>query len=209
MITVGIIESNYLLSRNYVEFFEALNDYKIAFRVASFNDLDLTQNLPQFDVIVLSALPEESNDMHIIQYMKKAWPFISVVLFTTSTDVVFIINCLKNGADGYILKTDGLFELHQAIRQTKKDGLVISPVVARLLIRHIFTETTAAFQLNLTVKEKQIIHLVKEGLSYKQMAKELKVTPFTINHHLKKIYKKSDVKSRSQLMVLLQKYAET
>jgi DNA-binding NarL/FixJ family response regulator len=210
MVRIGIIERNYLLSKNYSDFFEALSDYFIAFQVPSLKDLILqSQQLQSIDVVIIDVPSTDRDEMDSIKYLKKEWPDTKLILFTSRTENAFILDCLKNGADSYLLKTEGLFELHKAIKETMHDGLVISPAIARQLVRHLFSGNHSLIPLNFTVKEKEIIQLVKEGLSYKEMAEQLKVTPFTVNHHLKKIYKKAGVNSRSQLMVLLQKHADS
>ena len=209
MINIGIIECNHLLSKSYADFFEALSDYIISFQVASIKDFDeQSDQLTSVNAIILDLPSSDNDDIETIKYLKKEVPAARLIVFTSRTEIAFIMDCLKYGADSYLLKTEGLFELHRAIKETIHNGMVISPTVARHLVRHIFLGKNYLLPLNFTSKEKEIIKLVKEGLSYKQMADQLSVTPFTINHHLKKIYKKGGVNSRSQLMVLLEKYAE-
>lgn len=205
MINVGIIESNYILSRNYADFFEGMAEYVIAFQYASVKDLFHQPNqLQGADVVVVDIAPADGTGHESIEFIKKHSPSVKVIVFTSKKETSFVVDSLKSGADGYILKTDGLFELHKAIKETLQDGLVLSPPAARLFVRYIFSAKHQYIPLNFTVKENDIIKLVQEGLSYKEMADRLKVTPFTINHHLKNIYKKGGVNSRSQLMVLLQ-----
>lgn len=206
MINIGIIEPNHLFSETYKDFFEALSDHAIVFRATALNDLLVEDNthLPPVDVIILDVHPSGTAGNDTIKLLKKAAPSTRIILFTSRSELVFLVESLKFGADGIILKNEGLFELHRAINETLHNGLVISPVITRQLVQHLIPGNHSTLPFNLTIKEKEIIQLVKEGLSYKEMAESLGVTPFTVNHHLKKIYKKVGVNSRAQLMALLQ-----
>lgn len=204
MTNIGIIESNYILSRNYADFFEELADYSIAFQYASVKDLfHQPQQLQSTHVVVLDVAAPDGSGLEAISFIKKQ-SATKIIVFTSKKDTSLVVDALKNGADSYLLKTDGLFELHKAIKETIHEGLVLSPSIAKLFVSHIFSAKHHFIPLNFTIKENEIIQLVQEGLSYKEMADRLKVTPFTINHHLKNIYKKGGVNSRSQLMVMLQ-----
>jgi DNA-binding CsgD family transcriptional regulator len=77
-----------------------------------------------------------------------------------------------------------------------------------MLVDSLFSQQYASAAAEFTQREKNIIGLLNEGLSYKQMANKLGITSFTINHHLKKIYKKAGVNSRSQLAAILKKERE-
>lgn len=205
MTNIGIIESNYVLSRNYADFFEGLADYSIAFQYASVKDLfHQTHQLQGTNVVILDVAAPDGSGLEAITFIKKQSPATKIIVFTSKKDTMLVVDALKNGADSYLLKTDGLFELHKAIKETIHDGLMLSPSIAKLFVNHIFSAKHHFIPLNFTIKENEIIQLVQEGLSYKEMADRLKVTPFTINHHLKNIYKKGGVNSRSQLMVMLQ-----
>lgn len=209
MIKIGIIEHSYLLSKSYAEFFEALSDYVVAFQLPSIKDLFLENLEPHsIDVIILDVFSLDKYETGSIRSLKKELPNTRLILFTSRTENDFIIDCLKNGADSYLLKSDGLFELHKAIREVLHNGLVISPFIARQLVHYLFQGKHYFSGINFTSKEREIIALVQEGLSYKEMAEQLKITAFTVNHHLKKIYKKGGVNSRLQLMALLQRHVE-
>ena len=208
MIRIGIIESNYILSRNYADFFEGMDGYNISFQVASLKDFyHQPQQLQRTNVVLLDIASPDGLGMEAISFIRKHAPEIKIVIFTSKKDTSVVVEALRNGADSFLLKTEGLFELHKAIKETLQDGLVLSPSAARMFVKYIFANGTPVLPLDFTNKEHEIIKLVQQGLSYKEMASRLKVTSFTINHHLKKIYKKGGVNSRSQLMVLLQQQA--
>ncbi|CAN5502190.1 response regulator [soil metagenome] len=207
MIKIGIVESNALFSKSYDDFFSTIEGYEIAFNISTVNELlQLTLVPGNIDVLIIDFGPEEPNKPDPIKYIKKQMPTVRVIVFTANSERTFTLNCLKNGADSYLLKNEGLFELLRAIKESRNNGLVISPIVARQMVHHVFFGNEKMIPLNFTTKEREIINHAKLGMSYKQMAGKLNVTPFTINHHLKKIYKKAGVNSRSQLMAQLQNF---
>ena len=206
-IKIGIIEPNNVFSKTYVDFFEAIPGYTICFQVPTIKELISQSNsFPVTQLLIADFNSVDNEGFDTVKFLKSAFPSARLIIFTSNIDIDFILNCLKGGADSFLLKTEGLFELHRAVKENLQNGLVISPLVTRLLVQHLFFGNEQVLPLNLSHKEKEIIYLLKDGLSYKQMAGKLNVTSFTINHHLKKIYKKGGVNSRSQLMAQLQKF---
>ena len=207
MIKIGIVESNPILANAYIDFFSAISGYNISFNLPAIKEIFTLTTIPKtIDVLIMDFNPQETDAPNPIIFIKKHMPSVRVIMFTANIEITFILYCLKNGADSYLLKNEGLFELLRAIKESLNNGLVISPLVARQLMHHMFFGNEQMMPLNFTTKEKEIINLVKQGMSYKQMASRLNITPFTINHHLKRIYKKGGVNSRSQLLAQLQNF---
>jgi DNA-binding NarL/FixJ family response regulator len=202
MIHLSIIEKEPSFQKMFNDFFQTIGGYHIVEVYGHFAEMQLSTVKPkQLDIIILSINhKEEVPDS--IGPLKKLHANVRIIISLASPDTTLIIECLKNHADGIVLKSDGLYPLHSAITSSLTNGIVLSPLLARKLVDALF------FQENLsapafTLREKNIIGLLNEGLSYKQMANKLGITAFTINHHLKKIYKKAGVNSRSQLAVHL------
>lgn len=204
MLNIGIIESDEQFQKIYTGFFHTLGSYHILFVSAdagSYNNSHV--KLHPLDVIIFSLY--EPSDAEYILLLKKQFPNTRVIVSLASPGVSLSTTCLKNRADGLILKRDGLYDLQAAVAASLKGGIMISPFINKLLVESLFFEKTHSPAAAFTQKEEGVLSLVSQGLSYRQMAAKLGITTFTINHHLKKIYKKAGVNSRSQLLVFLQK----
>ena len=81
-----------------------------------------------------------------------------------------------------------------------KLGAFIDQTIIEKLIHVLQAKSTSSLLDKLTFREKEIVSLVKKGLSYKQMSDQLFLTTFTVNYHLKNIYKKLKIHSKSELL---------
>ena len=91
-------------------------------------------------------------------------------------------------------------EIYHSILDAVNQGGTLSPKAAHLLINYINKDPLENIKHKLTKREYELLALLKEGYSYKEMADKLYVTVFTVNQHLKKIYQKLNVASKSELI---------
>jgi DNA-binding NarL/FixJ family response regulator len=110
------------------------------------------------------------------------------------------MKCIKLGAVGFALKTAQLSQIVEIINQTIRSGAYIDEGSQSKVINHLQTKREVTFLDTLTFRDKETVALVEKGYSYKQMAEQLFVTTFTINYHLKNIYKKLGIHSKSELL---------
>jgi DNA-binding NarL/FixJ family response regulator len=144
-------------------------------------------------------LPGESG-MDGIPFLKKTYPNAKIIMLTANNDESLIINCIKLGAVGYALKNNQTSQIVEIIKQTSRSGSFIDEKSLSKVINSLQTKTEISFLEILTFREKEIVTLVERGLSYKQMSTQLFVTNYTINYHLKNIYKKLGIHSKSELL---------
>ena len=138
--------------------------------------------------------------MDAIPFIKEKYPDTKIIILTAYNEENLIINCLKQGAVGYALKTSKLSQLVEIILHTKRTGAFVDELSLSKVISNIQAKKTGSFKEILTYREKEIVSLVEKGLSYKQMSEQLFVTTYTINYHLKNIYKKLGIHSKSELL---------
>ena len=153
------------------------------------------KNSPSPDIILLDIfLPGESG-LEGIPYLKTKFPEAKIIMLTAYNEDSLIINCLKQGASGYALKTAQLSHLIEVINQTSRTGAFIDELSVGKVISNLQSKKESSFKDMLTFREKEIVALVEKGYSYKQMSESLYVTTYTINYHLKNIYKKLNIHS--------------
>lgn len=113
------------------------------------------------------------------------------------------------GLSGCFVRSQSLADLAMAFRYVQQYQAYISPLLAAQVLQLIRVNPHERYADILTKREMEIIELVCQGLSYKQIAEKMYITSFTVNQHLKKVYAKMKVHSKSELIskVLTDKHA--
>ena len=132
--------------------------------------------------------------------LKEKHPDVEVIMLTVYDDNDKIFDALKAGASGYLLKQASPDELCRAIFDVNAGGAPMSAEIARLVVgafhRPASNKNTEAF--NLTKRETEIVQLVAKGLANKEVAADLTIGVETVRVHLKHIYEKLHVRSRTE-----------
>ncbi|SFW63579.1 response regulator [Chitinophaga sancti] len=201
MINIGIIEDNYFQLNNYREFLEDFQECKVVFACKSMEEFrELSFREVDVNVILLDiSLPGESG-IQGMQELRRVYPEAKIIVLSGHDGKHYVIESIRNGANGYIIKTSRLMEIYHSILDAISEGGTLSPKAAHLLINHINKDPLEDVRHKLTKREYELLALLKEGYSYKEMADKLFVTVFTVNQHLKKVYQKLNVATKSELI---------
>jgi DNA-binding NarL/FixJ family response regulator len=145
------------------------------------------------------SLPGESG-INGMEDIKRIHPEAKIIVLSGHDGKQYVIESIMKGASGYIIKTSRLMEIYHSIVDTINQGGTLSPRAAHLLIDHLSKDPLENVKDKLTKREYELLQLLKEGFTYKEMAEKLFVTVFTVNQHLKKVYQKLNVASKSELI---------
>ena len=134
-----------------------------------------------------------------IRFLKERYPALQFLVLTIYDDDERIFEALCAGACGYLLKRTTPARLLESLKEVSEGGAPISPEVARRVIR-LFQEIRPAKQADhqLTPHQTRLLKLLADGHNYKTAAAELGVTVDTIGFHLRHIYEKLQVHSKSE-----------
>jgi DNA-binding NarL/FixJ family response regulator len=112
-----------------------------------------------------------------------------------------IMEALTKGANGYLLKPFSLKEFYQQIEIVMTGGAVLSPNIAEKIIKSINNKVsvTTDYKSSFTPRQKEVLEYLLIGLSYKEISNLLFLSVTTVNDHIKKIYLKMGVNSKSEL----------
>jgi DNA-binding NarL/FixJ family response regulator len=203
MIRIGIIEDNVFLLKSFRDYLNDTDGMSVVFASVSMEDAKEqmeNKNTPIPDIVLLDIfLPGESG-IDAIPYIKEKFPETKIIVLTAYNEENLIINCIKQGAVGYALKTSKLSHLVDIIHHTNRTGAFVDELSLSKIISNLQSKKTGTVKEMLTFREREIVGLVEKGLSYKQMSEMLFVTTYTINYHLKNIYKKLGIHSKSELL---------
>ena len=203
MIKVGIIEDNIFLLKSFRDFLNNTEGISVSFSFTSMEEMRqhaAKNEKTTPEIILLDILLPGESGMDGIPFLKQTYPNAKIIMLTAYNDESLIINCIKLGAVGYALKNTQVSQLVEIIKQTSRSGSFIDENSLSKIINSLQTKTEVGFLEILTYREKEIVALVERGLSYKQMSTQLFVTTYTINYHLKNIYKKLGIHSKSELL---------
>lgn len=137
-----------------------------------------------------------------VAQLKALLPKLEVLMVTTYEERDLIFNSLRAGATGYVLKSTGMAELVQAIEQVHAGGAPMSMQIARKVVAHFGAAPTSDSDMEkLTKREYEVLTLLARGDLDKEIADELHINVSTVRTHLKHIYEKLHVQSRTQAAV--------
>jgi DNA-binding NarL/FixJ family response regulator len=130
--------------------------------------------------------------------IKSACPEANIIMLTVYEDDTQIFDSLRAGASGYILKRTPLQEIIEAIKDVHSGGAPMTPSIAKRVLNHFNEAGKKIDEYNLTSREKEILNELVNGLSYKKIADTLFISLDTVRSHIKNIYQKLHVSSRSE-----------
>ncbi|GAB4293961.1 MAG: response regulator transcription factor [Ignavibacteriaceae bacterium] len=130
--------------------------------------------------------------------IKSLYPAANIVMLTVYEDDSQIFDSLRAGASGYILKRAPLEEIISAIKDVNSGGAPMSPSIAKRVLNFFNESGKKAVEYNLTSREKEILQELINGLSYKKIAETLFISIDTVRSHIKNIYQKLHVGSKSE-----------
>jgi DNA-binding NarL/FixJ family response regulator len=119
-------------------------------------------------------------------------------MLTVYEDDSQIFDSLRAGASGYILKRAPLEEIISAIKDVNSGGAPMSPSIAKRVLNFFNESGKKVVEYNLTSREKEILQELTNGLSYKKIAETLFISLDTVRSHIKNIYQKLHVGSKSE-----------
>lgn len=156
------------------------------------------------DIVLMDIRMPKVDGITATRQIKSLYPSIKVIIQTVFDDDEKIFLSLKAGAEGYILKSTSNEKIIQYIEDVFNGGAVMNPSIALRVTKFFNNNDYSNYQLSqeLTVREKEILQLLTEGLSYKMVAANLDITYNTVNSHIKKIYEKLSVNSMGEAISL-------
>lgn len=151
------------------------------------------------DVILLAMPLLKTPGATCIPHLKALVPHAHIVVLTPCGDRDLVFEALKMGADGCLLKQLPPSDLLCAIQEVQAGGAPMSSPIARMVVQSFQRrKLTPALPANLTPREKAVLCCVAQGMVNKEIADHLRLATETIRGHLKNIYAKLQVRSRTE-----------
>ncbi|MGD7044346.1 response regulator transcription factor [Jeotgalibacillus proteolyticus] len=157
------------------------------------------------DVVLMDIRMPVMNGIEATREIKKQWPAIKVLILTTFNDEEYAMQALKEGANGFLLKTSESGKLLDAVYSCMNGGLTIHDEVAAKVMPRLLQrdkkENPSKAAHPFTSRELAIIKLVGEGQTNREIAEKLYLSVGTVKNHLTLILQKLDLRDRTQLAI--------
>ena len=153
----------------------------------------------QPDVVLMDIDMPVENGLQGLRNLRAAGNEVSVLMLTVFDDNERVFQAICNGASGYILKRTPPEKIIEAIREAHTGGAPMTPSVAKQVLK-LFSQPfqKSADLQSLTPREHDVLSLLVRGYSYKMAAGEMSVSIETLRYHIKNIYTKLHVNSKSE-----------
>jgi DNA-binding NarL/FixJ family response regulator len=178
----------------------------------SAEDFATSSERNELDILLVDLdLPGEDG-ISLIRRMHQKQPELSFIVLTSSSDPRDVFAAMRAGASGYLVKDASPDELLGSIRSVIQDGVILSPVIAKLLVDEFLTmgggsrigkQGQSSGMKSLTDREFEVLKLISKHGSAKETAAALGLSHETVRVHMKKVYQKLHVASKAGALAVL------
>jgi DNA-binding NarL/FixJ family response regulator len=198
MTTVAVIEDNNTMRNVLTEIVNNAPGYRCVCSCSTSSEALSVVPKHQPDVALMDIhLPDESGIACTARLTQKL-PALQVIMVTVYKDTELIFQALKAGASGYILKRFRPQEIIDAIAEVRAGGAPMTSEIARMVVRSFQGTSSESDSAGLTARESEILMLLAEGLSNKEIANKANISAGTVRIHLGHIFKKLHVRCRTE-----------
>jgi DNA-binding NarL/FixJ family response regulator len=173
--------------------YEVTGDYK------SFNAVKPLLGSLSVDLVIVDLSVNEECGYDVTQYLKRQHGELKVIILTFGKDEIQVITAVQEDVDGYIHKNAEPDEILLGINRVLSGQKFFSAEISNIVVNHAYRRQNKGLPF-LTTKEKEIIRLLMEGYSSKQIAAMLDVSPRTIHSHRANILNKFNLNNTTQLV---------
>lgn len=203
-IRVLLVDDHLLFRKGIASFLNGQPDIKVVAEAA--NGMEALNKMQEYnpDLVLMDVHMPGMSGIEAVRIIKKDFPQCIVVMFSVSEDDEDLFQAIKNGAQGYLLKNMEPDELLKQIRGLRKGEAALSPLMASKILKE-FAELThrpvkhCSVTDSLTSREKEVLSLVAQGITNREIASRLAITENTVKNHLCNIMEKLHLENRVQL----------
>lgn len=200
---ISLTEDNGPLAHELRELFNSQPDMLVldVFPTAEETLRVISSRMPEILVVDLR-LPGIGG-VELIGRLKQSYKDLHMLVLTMYEESDLIFDALRAGASGYLLKRSNADEICDAVRQVRKGGAPMSPSIALKVVESFRSprNTSASNEGKLSPREEEILSLLAEGALYKEISAALGISMDTVRTHLRRIYDKLHVHSRTQAVM--------
>jgi DNA-binding NarL/FixJ family response regulator len=199
MIKVAIFEDNLLLRESLFQLINGTEGYSCTGAFPNCDDIIFNIRKSEPQVVLMDIQMPGKNGIEGVKLIKENFSEIKIIMQTVVEDESKIFASICNGASGYLLKNTTPARLLEAIKEVHQGGAPMTPSIAQKVLEKFRKQSPSPGELNnLSDREKEILECLVEGMSYKMIASSCKISIDTVRHHIRNIYEKLHVNSKSE-----------
>jgi DNA-binding NarL/FixJ family response regulator len=202
MLNIAIIDDN-AQYRTTLSIILQLNEkFRLIHKLENCDEMIGRFQVERPDVVLMDINMPGMSGIEGVWELKKYLPEIKVIMLTVFEEDDQIFGAIKAGAKGYLLKKDSPQKILDAIEAVERGESPMNGMIAAKVLDYFQQKQKSSeilLQSNLTEREKEILQLLIKGNSYKELAGRIFISVETLNSHIKNIYRKLNVHSRSEL----------
>jgi DNA-binding NarL/FixJ family response regulator len=199
-IKVVLFEDNQSLRKGLFQLIDGSPGFECAGAYANCDNLvkNIRETMP--DVVLMDIEMPGMTGIEAVQVIKENFPNVKILMETIFEDEDKIFSSICNGAEGYILKNIAPIEILNAIKEIYEGGAPMTPVVASKVLKMFKNRSSGSDKesFDFTKRELEILKCLVEGMSYKIIADSCFVSIDTVRAHIKNIYRKLHVNSKTE-----------
>ncbi|XKM13234.1 two-component system response regulator NarL [Orbaceae bacterium ac157xtp] len=202
--TVLLIDDHPMLRSGVKHLINSTNQFNVIAETGIASEGIMLAEKWEPDIILLDINMGTINGLDVLREIRAKNISSRIIMFTVSNNKEDIIQALRSGADGYLLKDMEPEDMLAALQEVVKGKLIMDTAISQVMLNYMRADSPTDEQHDITLltpREKQIFELLIQGLSNKLIAKELDIVESTVKVHIKSIFKKLNFKSRMEMTV--------
>lgn len=211
-INILLIEDNRLLQEGITAMLHSSGEFEV---VARFEDEDAVRQLKSLnlhpDVVLLDLGLEKVNSLTLMALLKEEIPAARIVAMDILPNHVDIMEFVRAGGHALILKNAPAVDWFSTLKAVAHGESVLPPILTETLFGQIISDALTsskdlpADSVQLTIREREIVNLIAEGLSNKEIAERLHIATYTVKSHVHNILEKLTLNTRLQIAAYIRK----
>jgi len=198
LIRVAVVEDDPRLREHFVESIASAPQLDLVWSASSIEEARDCITKTSVDVALIDLGLPDGDGSDLIGLLQDQHGS-KVLIVTIFDDRKSVVRCMQSGADGYIVKESSISEIVESIKILSDGGSPISATAARHLISLVRDAAPQQSREDvLTPRERELLQLFAKGLTYRETAENLGISRHTVGDHMKSIYRKLAVNSRSE-----------
>lgn len=164
--------------------------------------LDLVEHKSP-EVLIIDLMMPNLNGLEVVRQVSERWPQTRSIVLSMHADESYVLEALKNGVSGYVLKESIAEDLVRAIKEVVQGRLYLGPPLSNhaleLYRQHAKFPTDDPYEI-LTTREREVLQLAAEGRSNKEIAEKFTISHRTVETHRANLMRKLDLQNQSELV---------
>jgi DNA-binding NarL/FixJ family response regulator len=208
MIKIAIIEDNKKFRDCLATGLSIFPDCNVIHKLTNALNIETHFNDNEPEIVIIDINMPGIDGVGAVKEISKKFPKAQCIMLTVNVDLDMVLKCMQNGAKGYLLKDkDSIQKIVESIRilvhGNYNEEFPLNGTIAKRILGYLVTNEKSLDQkleaYHLTNRQAEILKLLYNGKSYKQIASECSISVDTLNSHIRAIYPKLQIKSRGEI----------